>query len=86
MTPDEVLAKPVSMPWWPDAAPAFGYGRDGAYRAAQDGTAPVPILRLGRRLVVTRAALLSALGIEDRAPNASSPAPLRLVADSQEAA
>lgn len=77
MTPAEALAKPVTMPWWPDAAPAFGYGRDAAYRAAKDGTAPVPILRLGRRLVVTRAALLHVLGLsENDAARVTTPGPV----------
>jgi len=65
VTPDEVRALPVTMPLWPDAAVAFGGGRDWAYQAARDGSFPTPVLRLGRRLVVRRTDLLAALGISD---------------------
>ena len=68
MSPDEVRALPVVVPWWPTAATALGYGQHSAYRAAKDGSAPVPVLRRGRRLVVLRSALLAALGIEDAPP------------------
>lgn len=61
----EILAKPATMPWYPDAASAWGYGKTKAYRAAKQGTAPVPILKLDGRYVVTRSALLAALGIPD---------------------
>jgi hypothetical protein len=64
MTPAEVRALPVTVDV-PTAGRALGLGRDGAYRAAADGTLPVPVLRLGRRLRVTRASLLAALGIPD---------------------
>ena len=64
-TAADVLALPVTVPWWPTAAQALGYGQHSAYIAAKDGTAPVPVLRRGRRLVVTRAALLRALDIAD---------------------
>jgi hypothetical protein len=39
----------------------FGLGRDGSYAAHQRGDFPVPVLRLGRALRVTRASLLAAL-------------------------
>jgi predicted DNA-binding transcriptional regulator AlpA len=39
-------------------------GRDQAYKLAREGRFPVPVLRLGRSLRVTRAAVLEALGIE----------------------
>ena len=63
MSPDELLALPVTVPWWPTAAGALGYGQHSAYPAAKDGSAPIPVLRRGRRLVVTRSALLHTLGI-----------------------
>jgi hypothetical protein len=47
------------------AGRCFGLGRDASYRAAADKSLPVPVLRLGRRLLVTRAALLDALGIDE---------------------
>lgn len=40
----------------------FGLNRDGAYRLARAGRFPVPVLRVGRRLVVTRSSLLAVLG------------------------
>lgn len=45
----------------------FGLNRDGAYRLARLGRFPVPVLRVGRRLVVTRASLLAVL---DQQPTA----------------
>jgi hypothetical protein len=49
----------------PTAGRAFGIGRDEAYRLAREGSFPAPVLRLGRYLRVTRAAVLNALGIVD---------------------
>jgi hypothetical protein len=40
-------------------------GRDNTYRAIKAGTFPTPVLKLGHRMVVVRAVLLEALGIED---------------------
>ena len=45
----------------PTAGALFGLGRDGSYRLARSGGFPVPVLRLGRRYVVTRASLLAVL-------------------------
>lgn len=45
----------------PTAGALFGLGRDSAYRLARSGRFPVPVLRLGRRYVVTRASLLAVL-------------------------
>ena len=64
MTADEVRALPVCVDV-PTAGRPFGIGRDGAYDLARSGRFPVPVLRLGRRLVVTRASLLTALGLTD---------------------
>jgi hypothetical protein len=44
---------------------AFGISRSAAYRALAAGDLPIQPLRLGRRLIVKRAELLAALGIED---------------------
>jgi hypothetical protein len=63
-TVDEIRSWPVTIDIQ-TAGRAFGIGRDQAYRLAHDGSFPVPILRLGRYLRVTRASVLSALGIED---------------------
>jgi hypothetical protein len=63
-TPDEIRAWPVTVDV-PTAGRAFGVGRDEAYRLAREGRFPVPVLRLGRYLRVTRAAVLHALGVAD---------------------
>lgn len=63
-TVDEIRAWPVTVDIQ-TAGSAFGIGRDQAYRLAHDGSFPVPVLRLGRYLRVTRASVLNALGIED---------------------
>jgi hypothetical protein len=49
------------------AGRAFGIGRDQAYRLAREGRFPVPVLRLGRYLRVTRASVMEALGVHDLA-------------------
>jgi hypothetical protein len=64
VTPDEIRAWPATVDIVTGLAP-WGYGRDGAYAAARDGSAPVPILRCGRRLRVARASVMTALGIEE---------------------
>jgi hypothetical protein len=38
-------------------------GRTAAYEAVKAGTLPVPVVRVGRRLVVTRSSIVAALGI-----------------------
>lgn len=67
MSPDDVRALPVTVDV-PTAGRCFALGRDAAYDLARRGELPVPVLRLGRRLVVTRASLLAALGIDDTPP------------------
>jgi hypothetical protein len=52
------------------AGRAWGIGRDRAYALARQGRFPVPVLRLGRYLRVTRASVLEALGIDDPHHNA----------------
>jgi len=66
-TVEEIRAWPVTVDIQM-AGTAFGIGRDQAYRLANDGSFPVPVLRLGRYMRVTRASVLKALGIEDVAP------------------
>jgi len=63
-TPDEIRAWPATVDV-PTAGRAFGVGRDEAYRLVREGRFPVHVLRLGRYLRVTRAAVLDALGISD---------------------
>src|SRR5690242_12775126 len=71
----EILAWPVTVDI-PTAGRAWGMGRDQAYQLAREGRFPVPVLRIGRSLRVSRAAVLHALGIEamrlDRGPPAPS--------------
>ncbi|HZO66567.1 MAG TPA: hypothetical protein VFB74_16325 [Kribbellaceae bacterium] len=66
-TPDEIRTWPATVDV-PTAGRAFGVGRDESYRLAREGSFPVPVLRLGRYLRVTRAAVLNALGISDLVP------------------
>lgn len=49
----------------PQAGRCFGLGREAAYALARAGEFPVEVLRLGVRLVVTRSALLAALGVPE---------------------
>ena len=69
MTPDELLALPVSVDV-PTAGKAFGVSRLTAYRLAQAGDFPVPVIRVGRKMVVTRASLLDKLGIDGKTDTA----------------
>ncbi len=70
-TVEEIRSWPVTVDVQM-AGRAFGIGRDQAYRLAREGQFPVPGLRLGRYLRVTRAAVLDALGITDAAPASSN--------------
>lgn len=64
MSPDDLRALPVTVNL-SVAGRAFGLGRDASYTLAARDEFPVPVLRLGRRRVVTRAAILNALGVPD---------------------
>lgn len=64
MNLDELLSLPVTIDL-PTAGRAFGIGRDKSYHLAATGEFPCPVLRIGRRVLVTRAALLAALGVSD---------------------
>ena len=68
----ELLSLPVVVDLT-TAGRAFGISRTSAYRLAGLGQLPVPVLRLGRRLVVTRAALFGALGVTDPAATPADP-------------
>jgi hypothetical protein len=63
MGEEELLALPVTVDL-STAGRAFGLGRTKAYEMARADEFPCPVLSLGRRLVVTKAALLKALGME----------------------
>lgn len=40
--------------------------RTTAYQHAREGRLPVPVIRSGRRMMVSKAALLKVLGVEER--------------------
>ncbi len=63
---DEIRSWPVTIDV-KTAGRAFGIGRDQAYRLSRQDEFPVPVLRLGRYLRVTRASVLEALGIDSEA-------------------
>lgn len=75
MTPDEVLSLPVVVDL-ASAGRCFGLPRSTTHDAVRRGEFPVPVLRLGHRMMVTRAALLTALGIEDAGPEKSEAGPI----------
>lgn len=52
----------------PAAGRFFGLGRDASYELHRRGEFPTPVLRLGKRLVVTKASLCAALGVDMRDP------------------
>lgn len=60
----EIVAWPVTVPL-PQAGRCWGLGRDASYELARRGEFPVPVLRVGRRLVVSRGSVLTALGIDE---------------------
>lgn len=66
MSPEEVRRLPVTVDIV-TAGRCWGLGRNMSYRLARADRFPVPVLTLGARLIVTRASVLAALGIEDRA-------------------
>jgi excisionase family DNA binding protein len=49
-----------------EAAARLGISRTLAYELAREGKLPVPVIRLGRRVVVSRLALERVLGAERR--------------------
>ena len=63
MFTDDVRALPVVVDLT-TAGKVFGLGRDLSALLAERGEFPAPVLRLGRRRVVTRSAILAALGWE----------------------
>jgi hypothetical protein len=73
MSDSELLALPVSVPL-AVAARAFGLGRNKASELARVGEFPCPVIRVGERYRVNRAALFEALSF-DPAAVAASPRP-----------
>lgn len=48
----------------PEVADRLGISKNSAYELARQDQLPVPVIRLGRRIVVARDPFLKALGIE----------------------
>lgn len=72
MTRAELLALPVAFPLWPTAGKAYRISRSQLYDLARRDELPFPVLRVGKRLRVTRADLLRSLGEQpDEAPPAA---------------
>lgn len=64
---EDPRAWPPTVDLYPTAAQALGIGRSRAYEMARRGDFPVPVLRLGRSLKVTRASMLRFLGLDGAA-------------------
>lgn len=64
LTEEEVRALPATVDL-PTAGRAFGIGRGTAYELARAAEFPCPVLPLGRRFKVTKAALMRALGYDE---------------------
>lgn len=75
MTPEEVLALPVSVDL-PTANRALGMGDTLGYELAAAGEYPCRVLRLGRKYRVTRASLLEALDMREAGAANAGPAAL----------
>ena len=67
MSTEELLALPVAVDL-DTAGRAFGLGRTKAHELARTGQFPCPVLRLGKRYRVTKAAILEALGVAAEMP------------------
>ncbi len=66
-TQTDVLAYPPMVNLWPEGGRAIGLSRAVTYELAKTNAFPVPVLRLGRRLLVRRVDLLAFLGIKESA-------------------
>ena len=78
MSLDELLSLPVSVDLT-TAGRAFGIGRTKAFELARAGEFPVKVIRVGRKLRVSKAVILEALGVTPAAPTGESgPASRRL--------
>lgn len=69
IAPAALRSLPVTFPFDPVVPQAFGISRSAAYRAWRAGQLPITPLRIGRKLIVRRADLLAALGIDDPEPD-----------------
>ncbi|WP_190274497.1 helix-turn-helix domain-containing protein [Kocuria sp. UCD-OTCP] len=55
---------PPTLPLWPDAAHELGIGRSTAYELVRTNQFPIRVLRLGKKILVSRADLNRYLGID----------------------
>ncbi len=69
MKPNETPKVTATLP---EFAAAWGISRTSAYELARTNSLPVPVIRLGRRLVVSRVALDRVLAERSPQPGASS--------------
>ena len=69
LSAEAIRALPAAFPFDPIVPAAFGISRSAAYRALTAGQLPIRALRLGRKLIVTRADLMAALGIPETPPS-----------------
>jgi hypothetical protein len=68
MTDDEIrqaIMTKLTVPIWPTAGRALGFGRNGAYEAAKKGV--IPTIDCGRKKPVPTAALRRLLGLDEKA-------------------
>ena len=68
LSTEQIRALPAAFTFDPVVPAAFGISRSAAYRALAAGQLPIRPFRVGRRLIVARADLMAALGIEDTTP------------------
>jgi hypothetical protein len=69
LSTEEIRALPAAFAFDPVVPAAFGLSRSAAYRALAAGQLPIRTLRLGHKLIVTRADLMAALGVEEAPPS-----------------
>lgn len=62
---------PLTLPVWPDAAEVLGIGRTTTFDLIRKGTFPIRVLRLGKKMRVSRADLLAYLGETNNAAHAA---------------
>lgn len=58
---------PLTMPVWPDVGRALGLGRNATYEAVARGD--IPSVRIGKRILVPRAALEKLLACSGNNPS-----------------
>ena len=69
LSTEQIRALPAAFTFDPVVPAALGISRSAAYRALAAGQLPIRPFRVGRKLIVARADLMAALGIEDTTPS-----------------